>query len=97
MAHIEIATEVIDDFDRIVDHLVEHGVSNAADRVQDIVTAIDILARHPLIGRPVEEGRRELVMGRGTRGYVALYTYAEAIDTAFVLAVRGQKEAGYTR
>jgi toxin ParE1/3/4 len=37
------------------------------------------------------------VIGRGARGYVALYRHVAEIDTVFILAIRGQKEAGYAR
>jgi hypothetical protein len=37
----------------------------------------------------VQDGKRELVIGRAKRGYVA------AIDTVFVLALRVQRESGY--
>lgn len=40
---------------------------------------------------------RELIIGRGSRGYVALYRYVPEIDTVFVLAIRSQREAGYKR
>ena len=95
MPRIELAPGVGADFDRIFDHLVEHEVDAAAGRIQDIVCAIDVLERSPLIGRPVETGKRELVIGRGSRGYVALYRFVPEVDAVFVLAVRGQKEAGY--
>jgi hypothetical protein len=36
-------------------------------------------------------------MGRGSRGYVALYRYVEEVDIVFVLAIRAQKERGYGR
>ncbi len=42
------------------------------------------------------EIKRELVIGRRAKGYVALYRYVEPIDTVFVLAIRSQREAGYT-
>ncbi len=58
---------------------------------------IDVLERNPLIGRPARADLRELVIGRRARGYVALYRYVAEVDTMFVLAIRGQKEAGYTR
>ena len=38
-----------------------------------------------------------LGIGRRAHGYVALYRYAEKIDTVFVLALRSQCEAGYAR
>ena len=49
------------------------------------------------IGRPVQGGERKLVIGHAARSYVALYHYIEALDTAFVLAVRSQLEAGVNR
>jgi predicted transcriptional regulator len=49
---IEFAPDVAGDVDRILGHLLEHEVNDAAARVHDIVTAIDVLERNPLIGRP---------------------------------------------
>jgi toxin ParE1/3/4 len=92
---IELAPEVADDFERILDNLVQHGVQDAASRIQDIIAAIDTLERNPMIGRPVGPANRELVIGRRSRGYLALYRYIVEIDTVFVLAVRSQSEAGY--
>ncbi len=76
---------------------MQHGVLEAADRIQDIVSAIDVLARNPMLGRKTKTGRRELVIGRASRGFVAFYAYEEQLDLVLVLAVRGQKEAGYAR
>jgi toxin ParE1/3/4 len=54
-----------------------------------------VLRANPLIGRPMGEEMRELIIGRGTRGYVALYQYVATVDTVFVLAIRAQREDGY--
>ena len=54
-----------------------------------------MLETNPLIGRPAENGKRELVIGRRSHGYVALYRYVAEIDTVFVLAIRAQREAGF--
>jgi plasmid stabilization system protein ParE len=97
MARVELAPEIIGDFDRILEHLVQYAVVDAAARINEIVLAIDVLSHNPLIGRPVAGGKRELVIGRKVHGYVALYRYAEKVDTVFVLAVRSQREAGYAR
>ena len=96
MSHIELAPGVGDDFERILEHLLEHKSVDAASRIEEIIAAIDVLERNPLIGRPARGGLRELVIGRRSRGYVALYRYVAELDTVFVLAIRGQKEAGYT-
>ena len=97
MARIELAPEVLDDFDRFLDHMAQFEIEDAPARVGEIVEAIQILAHSPLIGRPVSGGKRELVIGRGSRGYVALYRFVAVIDTVFVLAIRSQREAGYQR
>ncbi len=97
MSRIELAPEVGDDLDRILEHLFQHQGADAPSRIEDIIRAIDVLERNPLIGRPARGDLRELVIGRRARGYVALYRYVAELDTVFVLAIRGQKEAGYTR
>lgn len=97
MARIELAPEVRDDFDRIFDHLALYDVAAAPARVRLVVEAIDVLAASPLIGRPVAGGNRELVIGRGAHGYVALYRYLPDVDLVVVLAIRAQREAGYGR
>lgn len=95
MARLELAPEVLDDFDRIVDYLSNVEVDHISQRIGEIADAVQVLEHSPLIGRPVKGGKRELVIGRGSRGYVALYRFVTAIDTVFVLAVRSQRESGY--
>jgi toxin ParE1/3/4 len=97
MARVELAVEVLNDIDRFLDHLTLHEVDDAPARMAEIVEALEILVRHPLIGRPVRSGKRELVIGSGSRGYVALYRFIADADTVFVLALRSQREAGYMR
>ena len=97
MARIELAPGIVDDFDRIVDHLFRHEATDAAACVQDIVDAIDVLGRNPLIGRLTDGGNRELVIGRNARGYIALYRYVAQARIVLVLAIRSQKESGYAR
>ena len=90
-----MAAEVGEDFDRILDHLARYQVENPGLRIREIIEALNVLEHNPLIGRPVNNDKRELVIGRRSHGYVALYRYAAGIDTVFVLAVRSQREAGY--
>jgi len=95
VSQIELAPEVADDFERILEHLLQHEVAHAEVRVDELIKAISVLESNPLIGRLAGDGLRELVIGRQSRGYVACYRYVQAIDTVFVLAVRSQREAGY--
>ncbi|MDO8317754.1 type II toxin-antitoxin system RelE/ParE family toxin [Rhodoferax sp.] len=95
MTRIEIASEVLDDFDRFFDHIAQFDVGSAPERIGEILAAVQILATSPLIGRPVKGGKRELVIGRASRGYVVLYRYVAPLDTVFVLAMRNQRESRY--
>ena len=97
MSRIELAPEVADDFDRILDHLAQYEVENRTTRIDEIIQAINVLEHNPMIGRPAPGQMKELVIGRQSHGYVALYRYVAAIDTVFVLAIRSQREAGYAR
>lgn len=97
MTRIEIAPEVFNDFDRFFDHIAQFDVGSAPERIGEILEAVQILASSPMMGRPVTGGKRELVIGRASRGYVALYRYVAPLDTAFVLAIRSQRESGYKR
>lgn len=97
MARVELLPAVLDDLDRIFDHLAKFDVAGAPERIAEMLDAFDVLATSPQIGRPARGGKRELVIGTGSRGYVALYEYSAELDAVFVLAVRSQKEAGYRR
>ena len=88
---------MFDDLTRIVKHLQQHEVEDAQARGEKIISALDVLADNPQIGRPAGDDRRELVIGRDAHGYVALYRYLPVIDTALVLGIRAQREGGYAR
>lgn len=95
MARIRLAPEVLDDFDRLVDHLMAFEVDDPAERIDQIVLGPDVLVHSPLIGRKLRGDLREWVIGKAARGHVALYRYVPTLDTVFVLAIRGQRESGY--
>lgn len=95
MTRVELAPGVVEDFARILEHLVANAVEAPDNRMREIIAAIDILALNPLIGRPTDNDLRELIIGRGARGYLALYRFLADIDTVFVLGIRSQREAGY--
>ncbi len=68
----------------------------ALETVELIAEAVQILEHHPLIGRPTEQGMRELVISRGRTGYLALYSHNETHDVVLIFAIRHQREAGHT-
>jgi addiction module RelE/StbE family toxin len=95
MAVVSYAPRASSDLQRLVDFLAESDPSAAAQTAELIVSAVEALQNHPLLGRPVESGFRELVISRGRSGYLALYRYDEARDRVLVLTIRHQREAGY--
>lgn len=97
MARVEFLPGVYEDLRRVVSYLEQHEAEHVLVRLGELVSAFDVLTDNPLIGRPTRGDMRELVTGRGSHGYVALYQYVAAVDTVFVLAIRAQREAGYAR
>ena len=95
MSRLALSSGALDDLDRFVDHLRKHESAGAEARIDSLVDALDVLVHSPLIGRPVRGGKRELVIGSGPDGYVALYRYVARADTVFVLALRNQREERY--
>lgn len=85
----------LSDLDRLVDFLLEADTGAALETFEVIEEAVNVLRNHPMIGRPVEHGLRELVISRGRTGYVALHSYVPETDTILILALRHQREAGY--
>ena len=96
MAVVELAAEVGEDFERILDHLAGHRVEYSERRIREIIEAFNVLEHNPQIGRPVANDKRELVIGSRSHGYVALYRYIAELDIVFALALRGRREAGYS-
>lgn len=95
MARVIYAERAFSDLGRLTDFLLQAESAVALETVDLIIEAVQILENHPLIGRSVEQGLRELVISRGTSGHIALYSDESEQDTVLVLSVRHQREAGY--
>jgi addiction module RelE/StbE family toxin len=95
VAQVIYTEEALLDLERLFDFLAEHDLETAAKAVRHIREAVELLERHPLLGRPAEHDLRELLISYGKNGYIALYELVEADDIVLVLALRHQREAGY--
>ena len=95
MAVIRYAPRALTDLERLCDFLARSDPGAAEHTVDLIISAVEVLGQHPLIGRAAEAGLRELVISRGKSGYLALYRYDEERDRVLVLSIRHQREAGY--
>ncbi len=96
MVKVFYSQHSVNDLVRLTDFLIETDVRVASETLGLIEEAVSILDRHPLIGRVVDEEIRELVISRGATGYVALYSFEDNKNAILILAIRHQREAGYT-
>lgn len=96
MARVEVTERAIADLERLFDCIAEEDPARARKPVLSVRRALEMLTEHPLIGREVEDGRRELVLSRGRHGYIAKYRWLPAEDVVLILAIRQQREAGYS-
>lgn len=94
MSRLLLSARAWRDIARLADFLLELQPNEAARTGELLISGLSILQDHPLIGRAVEHGLRELAISRGRSGYIALYRYDPASDTALVLTLRHQREAG---
>lgn len=95
MARVQVTARALRDLERLFDFLAADNPRRALAQIESVRRAMALLAEHPQLGRPVEDGRRELVLSRGRFGYVAKYRWLAKEDIVLILGVRHQKEAGY--
>lgn len=95
MAQIGFSARAFEDFERIFDFYAKGDPELARAQVRAVREAIMILADHPLIGRLVKRGFRELVISRGKTGFVALYRFSPTMDLVSILRIRHQRELGH--
>ena len=95
MAQVVYSDNALANLERAFGFLAQDDPAAAVRAAAAIREAVDMLSRHPLIGRAVEQGLRELVISFGKTGYVALYRFLPQSDEIRVLAFRHQRELDY--
>ena len=95
MPSVKFAAGALRDLARLRAFLQHKNPIASQKAAATIVQSVRILEQHPQIGRPVEDiapGYRELVIGFGHYGYVALYRLDG--NAVIIVAIRHQLEAG---
>ncbi len=95
MAQVIYSRQAFADLERLVYLLFKEAPRVAVAAIDVIRDGVEILERHPLVGRACEQGLRELLISYGKSGYVALYSDEQREDVVLILAIRHQREAGY--
>jgi plasmid stabilization system protein ParE len=84
------------DVQRLYRFLAGKNIDAAKRAVKAIREGVKVIVQQPGIGRPVQDMEpqyREWLIDFGSSGYIALYHYDG--QTAVIVAVRHQREAGY--
>jgi plasmid stabilization system protein ParE len=92
LATLRFTPAALGDLERLASFLRETDPRAAREVVPVILDALKVLAAYPLVGRPIDVNRRELVIFRGRTGYLAQYSFRLAMDEVVILAVRHQRE-----
>jgi plasmid stabilization system protein ParE len=95
VAQIVYSRRALEDIERAFEFLAEKDPGSAINAAAAIRGAVETLAAHPLIGRSVTDGLRELVISFGKTGYVALYWFSAERSEIWVLGIRHQRELDY--
>lgn len=86
----------LEDVQRLYRFLAPKDKAAARRAIKAIRAGVKILSHQPEVGRPVEDMEpefREWFIDFGSSGYIVIYRFNG--ETATILAVRHQKEAGY--
>ncbi len=97
MPRVIVTAGAVQGLERCRQHLAPKNPQAARRAAQTIERHFTLLETMPEMGRPFADlpELRELIIGFGESGYVALYRHERADDAVYVLAFRHQKEAGY--
>jgi plasmid stabilization system protein ParE len=95
VAQVVYSGRALEDIERAFQFVAEKDPGSAISAAAAIRGAVETLAEHPLIGRSVTEGLRELVISYGRTGYVALYWFSPERGEVWVLGIRHQRQLDY--
>lgn len=98
MPYLSFAPPALEDLKRLREFLRAKNPAAAQRAANAIIKSVGVLANQPGIGRPVLDmpnNFREWLIDFGDTGYVALYAFSA--NEVTVLAIRHQREVGFTR
>ena len=95
MAQVVYSARLLAQLERAFELLRTSNTPVVERAVRAIVSAIENLANHPLIGRRIDGEIRELIISFGETGFLALYEFVVPRDEVRVLAIARQRELGY--
>lgn len=95
-ATVHLAEAAWNDLEQLVDFLLAQDDAPAAELVDFLFDGLRVLTHQPGIGRPADQGLRELILHRGKSGHIVKYRYLPERELVRVLRIRHQRQSGYT-
>ncbi|KPF68738.1 hypothetical protein IP84_08935 [beta proteobacterium AAP99] len=92
---LRFSDHAIADLDRIFVFYESRNERLGERATEQLIEGLQILTHSPFVGRSVSARLRELVIGWGASGFVALYHVDVEQNAVLLVAIRHQREAGY--
>jgi addiction module RelE/StbE family toxin len=96
VATVVYSKRALDHIERAFSFLRDKNPNAAQSAVTAIQSAVENLAAHPFVGRRIEGDLRDLTISYGHSGYIALYRFIISTDEIRILAIRHQREVGFS-
>lgn len=96
MIPVILTPQAYEDLERLEQFLWDSQDALASELLGFLLDGLEVLTHQPGVGRPLAHGMRELIISRGRGGYLARYVFDSIRQRVIVLAIRHQREAGYT-
>jgi plasmid stabilization system protein ParE len=96
VATVVYSARALDHIERAFQFLRDKSPDAAQSALTAIQSAVNNLVAHPLVGWRIEGELRELIISYGHSGYLALYRFIVSTDEVRILALRHQREVGFT-
>ncbi|MFO0336485.1 MAG: type II toxin-antitoxin system RelE/ParE family toxin [Pseudomonadota bacterium] len=94
MARVVLTDRALRDLERLFDFVAGRDPGLAAARLASMRAAFAVLQDHPRLGRPAEDGRRELGLARGRDACAAKYRWRQDDHVVLISAFRHRARAG---
>lgn len=92
---VQLAEAAWEDLEDLMDFVLSQGDSAGPGVMAFMLDGLQVLTHQPGIGRPVQNGLRELILHRDKSGYIVKYRYLPSLDAVRVLRIRHQRQSGY--
>lgn len=92
MTKIVLMPQAKDDLEEIFNYLAQFSASDSAARIAELTDKLKLLEQTPLLGKPLPNNKRELLIGKRHQVYCVQYQFNQAHDIAYVSSIRSGRQ-----